>query len=118
MAILQGALAPALIAANEFNQGRWVLLPAEIFLRQYTDVIARTAHECGFDLVVAQHMATEHATLRQLRDMAMFCERRDANDGVVAPIRSAVGLPPGAAYRPRPHAKPHPELEDSRKRAG
>ena len=37
---------------------------------------------------------------------------------VVAPIGTAVALPPGAADRVGAHAEPHAELEDARERAG
>src|SRR5262249_15067272 len=42
----------------------------------------------------------------------------DAYDGVVAPVRSAIALPPGAADRVGAHAKPHAKLEDAGKGAG
>ena len=100
VAVLQRALAPALVAADEFDQRRRILLPAEVFLRQHAHVVAGAAHQRRLDLVVAQHMAAEHAAFRQFRDVAMRDERRDADDGVVAPVGSAIGLPPGAADGP------------------
>src|SRR6476660_9824875 len=118
MAVLQRALAPALVAAKEKEQGRRILLPAEVLLWQHANVVAGAAHQRRFDLVVAQHMAAEHAALGQLRDVAMRDERRDADDGVVAPIGPAIGLPPGATDGPRTHAEPHAELEDAREGAG
>src|SRR6516165_10441375 len=48
----------------------------------------------------------------------MHRERGDAHDGVVAPVWSAVALPPGTADGVRAHAKQHAELEDAGKRAG
>ena len=45
-------------------------------------------------------------------------ERRDAHDGVVAPIGSAIALPPRAADGVGAHAEPHAELEDAGKGAG
>ena len=45
-------------------------------------------------------------------------ERRKPHDGVVAPVGSAIGLPPGAADGVGAHAEPHAELEDARERAG
>ena len=52
------------------------------------------------------------------RQPAMRHERSDADQRVVAPIRPAVALPPGAADRVGPHAVAHAELEDARERAG
>ena len=45
-------------------------------------------------------------------------ERREPDDRVVAPIGSAIALPPGAADRVGAHAEPHAELEDAGERAG
>ena len=59
VAVLQRALAPALIAADEFDQRRRVLLPAEVFLRQHAHVVAGAPHQRRLDLVVAQHVAAE-----------------------------------------------------------
>ena len=118
MPVLQVALAPALVAADELDQRRRVLLPAEILLRQHAHLVAGAPHQRRLDLVVAQHMAAEHAVAGQRRDVAMRDERREPDRRVVAPIRAAVGLPPGAADGPGAHAEPHAELEDARERAG
>ena len=112
------ALAPALVAAEKFDQRRRVLLPAEVLLGQHAHVVAGAPHQRRLDLVVAQHMAAEHAAARQLRDVAMRDERRDADDGVVAPVGAAIALPPGRADGPGAHAEPHAELEEARERAG
>ena len=66
--VLQRALAPALVAADEFDQGRRVLLPAEILLRQHAHVVAGAPHQRGLDLVVAQHVAAQDAAAGQRRD--------------------------------------------------
>ena len=44
----------------------------------------------------------------------MLAERRDADDGVVAPVGTFVALPPGLACRPGSHASAHAELEQAR----
>ena len=45
-------------------------------------------------------------------------EGRETQHRVVAPIGSAIALPPGAADGVGAHAKPHAELKNARKRAG
>ena len=55
--ILHVALAPAQVAADEFDQGRRILLPAQIFLRQHPYVVAGGAHQRRFDLIVAEDVA-------------------------------------------------------------
>src|SRR5262245_11819746 len=45
-------------------------------------------------------------------------ERTEPQHRVVAPIGSAITLPPGAADGVGAHAEPHAELEDAGKRAG
>ncbi len=47
----------------------------------------------------------------------MLLERRHANHCVVAPVWSAIGLPPGAAHGPGAQAEAHAELEDPREGA-
>src|SRR5207237_2025191 len=51
------------------------------------------------------------------RELAVRYERFKPQDGVVAPIRAAIGLPPRASDRIGAHAKPHAELEDAGEQA-
>ena len=62
--ILHVALAPAQIAADEFEQGRRIFLPAQILLRQHAHVVAGGAHQHRLDLVVAEDMAIFRAVAR------------------------------------------------------
>ena len=50
--------------------------------------------------------------------MAMLHERFEPQDGVVPPIRAAIGLPPRASNRVGAHAEPHAELKDAGEQAG
>ena len=116
MPILHVALAPAQIATDEFDQSRRILLEARPFLRQHPHLVTRLAHEHGFDLIVAEHMALDRAFL-QHRQIAVRHERGKANDGIMPPVRSAIALPPGTADRVGAHAEPHAELKDTGKGA-
>src|SRR5262249_15863566 len=115
--VLHVALAPTKIAANEFDQCGRILLPSEILFRQHTHYVAGTAHQYGFQLIVAEDVTSIHSVLGKRRQLAMRGEGRKPNDGVVTPIGSAISLPPGTADRVAAHAQPHTELEDTRKYA-
>src|SRR5205085_62319 len=52
--------------------------------------------------------------VRARRYVAMRDERCEADDRIVAPIWTAVALPPRAAERVGTHPEPHTELEDAR----
>ena len=67
-------------------------LPAAGFIGQDADLVAGTSHQRGFNLVVAQYMAAT-AACRADRQRAMCDERREADDGVVAPVGPAIALP-------------------------
>jgi hypothetical protein len=118
MPILHVALAPAQIAADEFDQGGRILLEARAFLGQHAHPIAGAPHQHGFDLVMTEHMTFHQCAARQHRQFTMRHERRDAHDGVMAPIRPAITLPPCAADGVGAHPQAHPELEDAGKGAG
>ncbi len=79
--------------------------------------IAGAAHQHRLDLIVAEDVPAEQAAPRQHRQFAVLGERLHANDGVVAPVRTAIALPPRAAERERAHAEPHAELKQTRERA-
>src|SRR4029079_5911244 len=111
--VLHVALAPAQIAADEFDQGRRVLLPSEILFRQYADFVSGGAHQGRLDLVVAEDVTILRSVRRQNRQGAVLDERLQSKCCVVAPIRTAITLPPCAAYRVRAHTEPHSELEDA-----
>ncbi len=55
---------PAQVAPDVFDQGRRVLLPAEILVRQDADVEAGAPHQGGLDLVVAENLAAQDAACR------------------------------------------------------
>ena len=86
--------------------------------RQHAHVVAGAAHQRRLDLVVAEDWPSSTSVAGQDRDAAMRDERREADDRVVAPIRPAIALPPGAADGVGAHAEPHAELEHARERAG
>src|SRR5674476_1417326 len=112
------APAPTQIAAAEFHQRRRILLPAQALDRQHPDLVAGPAHQHGLDLVMAEKMTAERPVPRQHRHAAMRDEWRKADDGVMAPIGSAIALPPGGAQSVGAHAEPHAELEYAREHAG
>ena len=72
--------------------------PSSFPRRQHPDFIAGAAHQHGFDLIVAEDMAARAVPLpgrMGIRQCAMKGFKPE--DGVVAPIGSAVALPPRAA---------------------
>src|SRR4051794_13052819 len=117
MPILYVALAPAQVSANEFDQRGWVLFEARAFFWQHAHFVAGPAHQHRLDLVVTQYITADQRALRQRRQLAMRDERRQSDDGIVAPVGAAVALPPRAADRVGAHAEPHAELENARERA-
>ncbi len=110
MAVLQVAREPAQVAAEEFGQGRRVCLARSIFFGKHANAPAGTGQHGGLDLVVRQDVVA----VRQRGQAAMRAEWGDADQGVMAPIRSLVALPPVLANGPGPHAGPHAELEQAR----
>ena len=118
MPILHVALAPAQIAADEFDQRRRILLEARAFARQHAHRVTRASHQHRFDLVVAEDMTFDQRALAEHRQLTMGHERRDPHDGVVPPVRPAIALPPGTPDGVGAHAQPHPELKNAGKRAG
>ena len=67
---------------------------------RHTHVVAGATHQRRLDLIVAEHMAAQHAALRQLGNVTVRLELRDADHRVVAPVGTAVALPPRAANGP------------------
>ena len=116
--VLHVALAPAQIAADEFDQGRRVFLPAQVLFRQHAHVVAGGAHQRGLDLIVAEDVAAGHSVFGQDRKLAMRDERLEPQHRVMAPIGTAIALPPGAADGVGAHAEPHAELKEAREGAG
>src|SRR5262249_58696248 len=98
--VLQRSQQPALVAADELDQGRRILLPTQVLLRQDTHVVAGASHESRLDLVVTENVAAQDPLAGQWRDRAMRLERRYPQDGVVAPVWPAGRLPPRASGRP------------------
>ena len=92
--VLQAALAPAPVAAGVVHDVAGRLLVAPVRERQQVDVPAGAPHQRRLHEVVAQDGAAERRAARQHRQAAMRAERRDADDGVVAPVVGRVGLPP------------------------
>src|SRR4249920_4069090 len=115
--VLHVALAPAQIAADEFNQGRRVLLPTEILFRQDADLVSGGAHQGRLDLVMTEDVTILRSVRRHNWQGAVLDERLQPQRCVVAPVRTAVSLPPRASDRVGAHAEPHPELEDARESA-
>src|SRR2546423_2555961 len=103
------ALAPARVAADEFDERGGILLEARAFPRQHAHAVAGAAHQHGFDLVMTEHVAFDQRTFGENRQLAMRYEWHNAHDRVVAPVRAAVALPPGAADSVGAHAQPHTE---------
>src|SRR5262249_49735247 len=68
--------------------------------------------------VMAQHIPFYQRAFGERRQLTVPHERRKAHDRVVAPIWSAIALPPGAADGVGAHAQPHAELENAGKGAG
>ena len=94
--VLHVALAPAQVAAHEFQQRRRIVLPAEILPRKDADVIAGSAHQRRFDLVVTEDMPLRLAFPGERGQLAVLHERLEAQDGIVPPIGPAIALPPRA----------------------
>ena len=61
MPVLHVALAPAQVAADEFEQRRRILLEAVALLRQHAHLVAGAPHQHRLDLVVAEHVAADGA---------------------------------------------------------
>src|SRR5262249_21316213 len=111
-------LTPAQITADEFEQRGWILAERRAAPRQAAHPVARAPHQHRFDLVVAEHVALDQRAFRKHRQLTMRDKWGDAHDRVVAPVRPAIALPPGAADSVGAHAKPHAKLEDAGKGAG
>ncbi len=114
--ILHVALGPAQLALHEVKHARRIDLIAAVFHGQHAHFVAGAAHVHGLDLIMAHDHATERRLARQGRQMTVVDERRQADDGVVPPIRPLVALPPGRAGGERAHAVAHAELEHAGKR--
>src|SRR5262245_60015585 len=63
-------------------------------------------------------MAGNQRALAEDGQMTVLHERRDADNGVMPPVWTAIALPPSRANGVRAHAQAHAELEHSRKGAG
>ena len=115
--ILHIALTPAQVSAHELQQCRRICLPPKIFPRYHAHVVAGSPHQSRFDLVVTEDMPLLLAVSGQHWQLAMLDERFEPQDGVVPPIRTAIGLPPRASNRVGAHAEPHAELKDAGEQA-
>ena len=115
--ILHIALTPAQVSAHKLQQCRRIFLPPKIFPRYHAHVVAGSPHQSRFDLVVTEDMPLLLAVSGQHRQMAMLDERFEPQDGVVPPIRTAIGLPPRASNRVGAHAESHAELKDAGEQA-
>src|SRR5258708_4133936 len=80
--------------------------------------VARARHKNRLELAVAEHVAFDQRAFRKHRQLTMRHQWSDTHDGIMAPVRPAIALPPGAADGVGAHAQPHPELEDAGKGAG
>src|SRR5262249_61458050 len=99
------------------HYSRRTRLEALLSPRQHAHAVAGAAHQHGFELVMTEHVAFDQRTFGEDWQLAMRYERRNAHDRIVAPVRAAVALPPGAADGVGAHAQPHAELENTGKRA-
>ncbi|MND59351.1 hypothetical protein D3C80_505490 [compost metagenome] len=112
------SLAPAQISLGEIGKCRRVGLEALRLDRQHPNFVTTATHIGGFQLVMAQHMPAKRRCARQDGQMAVGSERSRADQGVMAPIWSAIGIPPRRAHGECAHAMAHAELEHPRKPAG
>src|SRR5262249_50859676 len=103
---------------GDWGEGGGFVLEARAFPRQHAHPVARAPHQHRFDLVVAEHVPLDQRAFSKHWQLTMRDEWVDAHDGVVAPVRPAIALPPGAADGVGAHAKPHAKLEDAGKGAG
>src|SRR5579863_7161201 len=91
--MLQIPLTPAAVARGVSDQ-RWrKLFVTSAQLAGQINSPSGAAHERGFDKIVAQDRTAQRLPPRQLRQMAMFDERLDADDGIMAPIIGCASLP-------------------------
>ena len=97
--VLQIALAPAPVARGQIDQRRRALLERAAERGQHVDGVAGPAHQRRFDEVVAEDMAAERRTSRQIRQAAMVGEGARADDRVVAPVIAVAPAPGGEAGR-------------------
>ena len=111
--ILQVALAPSQIAADELDQGGRIFLPSERLVGKHADFVAGAAHQHRLDLIMAENVSAQGPAFGQRRDVTMGREGLQAQHRIVPPMGAAVGLPPGAAGGVGPHGEPHAELKDA-----
>ena len=81
-------------------------------------MIAGGAHQGRLDLIVAEDFSTQRPLSFQARQGAMIPKWLKTEDRVMAPIRSRIPLPPGAAGGVGAHPVAHAELEDPAEPAG
>src|SRR5262249_44910246 len=93
--VLQIALRPAPVARRKVDDVRGHFLPAAAELGELANLVARTAHERGFDEVVAENVATKRRPSAQARQPAMSRKRLHPDDGVVTPVVALAQLPEG-----------------------
>ena len=102
--VLQVALAPAAVALQLVEQVRRLLLVAAVEVGRQPHLLARAAHQRGFDEIVRQDLAGQAAAAGHRRQRAMAHERLDAQDRVVAPVVRFAELPVGQPEREQPAA--------------
>ena len=97
--VLEIARAPAAVAGEHVAEIRRTFLVAARFVVGDPDPVPGAAHQRGFNGVMAEDVALAGIGHGQQRQVAIFDERRDADDGVVAPVGAGRHLRHAAALR-------------------
>ena len=96
--VLQIALAPSTVAGREIDERGRALFVGAAEAGQHVDGVSGAKHEPRLDEIVAENVAAERWSARQVRQAAMIGERARADDRIVAPV-VAVASHPGAQAR-------------------
>src|SRR5512145_479694 len=91
--MLQIALTPTPVPRELVQQGRWHLFVAASQVMYHPNLPTGASHQRRLDKIMAQDLAPERRFSGQSSKPAMFDKRRDADDRIVAPIKTFSQLP-------------------------
>src|SRR6202034_3968821 len=91
--MLEIALAPSPVAGRKIDERRRALLVGAAKVRQHVDGVPGAKHESRLDEIVAENVAAERRSARQVRQSAMVGESARADDRVMAPVVAVMSHP-------------------------